>query len=107
MLGPTGDQVHPVDSDGADCVLERTALIRQNGAVAFIDAVRVFDRATLQAGYSSAAPFDLRVYRLEKGDDPTEPGLVFRASGEVERTKPLCSAASVGQAVVKAASAIR
>ncbi len=107
VLGPTGDQVHPVDSEGADCVLERTALIRQSGIVAFIDAVRVFDQASMQAGYSSAAPFDLQVYRLEKGDDPTEPSLVFKASGKVERTTPLCSAASIQQAIVKAASAVR
>lgn len=107
VLGSTGDQIHPVDSEGADCVLERTALIRQNGIVALIDAVRLFDRTTLQAGYSSAAPFDLQVYRLEKSDDPAESSLVFRASGKVERTAPLCSAASVQQAIADAASAIR
>ncbi len=101
VLGPTGDQVHPVDSEGADCVLERTALVRRNGSVELVDAVRVFDAASLRAGYSTAAPFDLQVYRLGVGDDSIESGLVFRVAGRPVRSPPLCSERSVQQAIAR------
>ena len=104
---PTGDQVHPADSQGADCVLEQTALVHQNNVVALVDAVRVFDAATMRAGYSAAARFDLQVYRLQQGDDPTDPGLVFKPFGKPLRTDPLCSAASVRQAVASVTRTIR
>lgn len=107
ILSQVGDQVHPVDSQGADCVLERTALIHQNGKVALIDAVRVFDTASMQAGYSSPVPLDLHVYQLEKSTDETESGLVFKASGKPYRTAPLCSDTDVRQAIATAARAIR
>ena len=101
VLGPTGDQVHPVDSQGADCVLERIALIRRNDGVILVDAVRVYDAANLQAGYSTAAAFNLQVYRLGVGDDTTDSSLVFRASGRPVRSPPLCSERSVQQAIAR------
>ena len=107
MQGPTGDDVHPVDSQGADCVLERTALVHQNGVVALVDAVRVFDAATIRSGYSVPASFDLQVYRLQQGDDATESSLVFRASGTPRRTLPLCSTDSVQQAIASRVQTIR
>ena len=101
VLGPTGDQVHPVDSQGADCVLERTALIRRNGAVMLVDAVRVYDAANPGTGYSTAAAFDLQLYRLGAGDDPVDSSLVFRAWGRPVRSPPLCSERSVQQAIAR------
>ena len=101
VLGQTDDRRHLADVEGADCTLERVAVLRDPAGVSVITATRVFKISAFRGGPSQAdpAPMDIQVYRLEDGGDGGESELVLRAHDPPSQTGPICKSADVQRAI--------
>lgn len=102
--GQHGDPVTLADVDGADCVLARSAIVRNGTRVLLLTAVRTFDvKQVLAGGMSRPGPMDVQVYRRHDGGDGGESSPLFKAEDAPVRTGPVCSAAEVQRVLDDAA----
>ncbi len=98
--GPHGDPAILADVQGADCTLSQTAILRVGRHVVLISAVRAEDAKQVLAGaLSQPGPMDVTVYRARPGGEPGESTPVFTAEPTPTRTKAVCAAAQVQQAI--------
>lgn len=92
------EQQQLIESEGADCILNRVALFKAGKEVAAVVATRVFTTASFTQ--AEPGPMKIQVYQLLQSDgDPGSSNIVFKAKGAEIFSKPICLVNDVDEAI--------